>query len=57
MRYLNYKRAAEYLDIPLGSLRSLVSRKEIPHFRIGPRKVTFDIADLDQWLAGRKVNP
>jgi excisionase family DNA binding protein len=57
VRYLNYKRAAEYLDIPTGSLRSMVHNKTIPHVRIGPRTVTFDIADLDRWLASRKVTP
>jgi excisionase family DNA binding protein len=54
-RYLSYARAAEYLDIPTGTLRSLVSKRQIPHVRIGPRKVTFDRDELDRWIAERKV--
>jgi len=30
-RYLNYKQAAAYLAMPIGTLRSLVSHRKIPH--------------------------
>ena len=53
-RYLSYKQAAAYLALPEGTLRSLVHRKEIPHFRISERKVTFDPNDLDEWLRSRR---
>ena len=56
-RYLNYKRAAEYLDMPEGTLRSMVSHGKIPHSRLGPRTVRFDVLELDKWLDGRKVHP
>lgn len=56
-RYLTYKEAAELLRVPIGSLRSMVHNKTIPHVRIGPRTVTFELADLEQWLAKRKVQP
>lgn len=56
-RYLTYKQAADYLALPRGTLRALVSRKRIPHFRIGPRSVTFDRDALDQWIGERKVAP
>lgn len=56
-RFLNYKQAAEYLALPCGTLRSLVSHKRIPHVRIGPRSVTFDRAELDRWIDERKVVP
>lgn len=54
-RYLNYNQAAEYLAVPVGTLRSMVSQRKIPHVRIAPRKVTFDLADLEAWIAARKV--
>ena len=55
-RYLSYKQAAAYLALPVGTLRSMVHRKEIPHLRISERKVTFEIADLDSWIASKKVS-
>jgi excisionase family DNA binding protein len=56
-RYLNYKQAAEYLSMPIGTLRSLVSHRKIPHARMGPRLVRFELADLDAWIAQHKVTP
>jgi excisionase family DNA binding protein len=54
-QYLNYKQAAEYLAVPVGTLRSLVSHKRIPHVRLGPRTVTFDVVELDRWLDAHRV--
>ena len=56
-RYLNYKNAAAYLDMPEGTLRTLVFKRKIPHSRIGPRMVRFELADLDAWIAANKVTP
>lgn len=53
-RYLNYKNAAAYLDMPEGTLRTLVFKRKIPHSRIGPRMVRFELADLDAWIAANK---
>lgn len=54
-RFLDYRGAARYLSVPVGTLRALVHRKAIPHVRIGPRSVTFDRADLDAWIDARRV--
>jgi excisionase family DNA binding protein len=54
-RFLTYAQAAEYTTLKLGTLRSMVCHKTIPHVRIGPRSVTFDRAELDLWLESRKV--
>lgn len=56
-RYLTYREAADFLRVPIGSLRSMVHAKTIPHVRIGPRTVTFELADLERWLESRKVQP
>lgn len=53
-RYLNYTQAAAYLAMPVGTLRSLVSHRKIPHARMGPRLVRFELADLDAWIAAHK---
>lgn len=56
-RYLTYQEAADFIRVPIGSLRAMVHAKKIPHVRIGPRTVTFELADLEKWLAKRKVQP
>lgn len=53
-RFLTYAQAAAYLALPIGTLRAMVFNKRIPHFRISERKVTFDVADLDEWLRSRR---
>lgn len=55
MRRVRYKELFEYTSIPQGTLRSLVSTKQIPHIRIGPRMVLFDLDQIDVWLADRTV--
>lgn len=57
MPRVRYKQAAEYTGIPEGTLRAKVSTKAIPHIRIGPRVVLFDLEQLDAWLAERTVVP
>jgi excisionase family DNA binding protein len=52
---LNYRDAARRLGIPVGTLRSMVCRGQIPHIRISPRVVVFDAAVLDAWIASRRV--
>lgn len=54
-KFLNYSDAARYISVPIGTLRALVHRKAIPHVRIGPRSVTFDRTELDQWIDERRV--
>lgn len=55
--FLNYADAAAYLRLPVNTLYSLVSRKQIPHHRLGPRLVRFRLADLNAWLEARAVSP
>ena len=52
---LNYREAARLLGIPVGTLRSMVCRRQIPHVRISPRVVVFDVAALDAWVRARCV--
>ena len=46
--------AAEMLNIKLGTLRSMVFHKSIPHIKVGPRTVRFRIKDLEAWVAARE---
>lgn len=53
---LNYRDAAQMLGIPVGTLRSMVCRRQVPHIRISPRVVVFDVAALEEWIAVRRVD-
>ncbi|MEJ7597772.1 MAG: helix-turn-helix domain-containing protein [Kofleriaceae bacterium] len=56
MSRLRYADAAAYLGgLPHGTLRSMVSRGQVPHIRLGPATVVFDTEDLDRWLDERRV--
>jgi len=52
---IGYQEAALRLGLKLGTLRAMVSRKQVPHLRIGTRLVLFDVAELDGFLATKRV--
>lgn len=47
-------RAAQRIGSTPGTVRSLVSRGQIPHIRLGKRMVRFSLRDLDAWIAQRR---
>lgn len=55
MARLTYPEAAAFLGIKRGTLASMVSRRQVPHIRLGPRLVVFDSDALEEWLAARAV--
>lgn len=57
MEILDYRAAAKATGLSPGTLRSLVCRKQIPHYRISKRLVRFKQSELDQWLIDRHVSP
>lgn len=50
-----YKQAARYLGVKEGTLRVLVSRKQVPHVRLGARLVVFDRESLDAHIKANTV--
>jgi len=54
---MDYYEAAAYLGLSKGTLYAMVSRRQIPHVRLGPRLVRFSRAELDAWLDARTVMP
>jgi excisionase family DNA binding protein len=54
-RLLGYPEAAAYLGVAVGTLRSMVSRRQVAHVRITARVVRFDVADLDEMILARRV--
>jgi excisionase family DNA binding protein len=57
MTLMNYKKAAAFLDMPLGTLYALVHQKRIPHLRLGNRMVRFDLEALHHWLEEHRMEP
>lgn len=49
--------AAERLGISLPTLDGLISRGQLPAYRIGPRIVRIDVRDLDAYVSARLVAP
>jgi excisionase family DNA binding protein len=56
-RRVNYVDAAAFLGIKVTTLRSMVHRKQVPHIRLGPQLVVFDLDVLSEWLRGCSVEP
>lgn len=52
---ITYADAAAYLGIKVGTLRSMVARKQVPHIRLGGKLVRFDVAELDAWIKQHSV--
>ncbi len=48
--------AADFLGLPVPSIRGKISRKEIPFIRLG-RRVLFDLEDLQAFVEKLKVQP
>jgi len=46
--YLDLPQAATYLSLSERYIRKHLS--EIPHYRVGPRKLLFRRSELDQWM-------
>jgi excisionase family DNA binding protein len=55
VKRLSYTEAAVYIGVSVRTLRVMVHRKTVPHIRLAPRLVVFDLAQLDAWLAANSV--
>lgn len=55
-RFLGVKELAEYLGIPINTLRSWVWLRKIPYVKLG-KIVKFDLRDIEEWIKERKVEP
>ena len=54
---INYADASAMLDLSVGTLRSLVSRGQIPHVRLSGRIVRFSRAGLQAWVFSHTLSP
>ena len=56
MPLMTYQQAADYLQVPIGTLYNWVSLQKIPHVRMSARSVRFRVSELEQWLHTREVD-
>ena len=54
---IGYTATARYLNVPIGTLYSWVARGHVPHVRLGPRTVRFDVRDLNLWIEAGRLRP
>ena len=54
---ITYSQAARYLGLKMGTLYAMVSRRQVPHVRLGPRLVRFDPQELQEWVEARRIAP
>jgi excisionase family DNA binding protein len=52
---VGYAAASRLIGIRLSTLYSYVSRKDIPHYRLGKRLVVFSVEELQDWMRTRRV--
>ncbi|MAF77941.1 MAG: hypothetical protein CME60_07245 [Halobacteriovoraceae bacterium] len=48
--YLTYSEVSRLLNIKIGTLYSLVSKRQIPHIRLGHRTVRFSKSEILRWI-------
>lgn len=53
---LNARDCSEYLCIGLDALYKMVKNGEIPHSRIGKRKLVFHKHEIDDFIHSKKIN-
>lgn len=51
--WLTTKEAADYLKIPVGSLRNMTSNGQVPYFKLGNRN-RYSLTELRKLLLGQK---
>ena len=52
--YCGAQEAARYMDMPLGTLRQMVSKGKIKFYKPTGGKVYFRYSDLDEFMEGKK---
>lgn len=53
--HLDVKEASIYLNLSTSAIYKMTSRKEIPHYIPGGKKIYFNRSELDSWIKAAKV--
>lgn len=56
-RLLTSKQLAREINVSPGTVGWWVSKKMIPHIRLGPRLPMFDMDQIQEWLKSKIVLP
>lgn len=54
-RLIGYDELEQMYGIKRGTAAAYVHRRLIPHIRLGPRHVKFDVEEIERWLEDRRV--
>lgn len=54
---ITYDDLVTWLNVPIGTVYSWVSRGEIPYVRLADRSVRFEREVLETWLEARRSQP
>ena len=52
---LDVNELADYLSLTPQAVRHMVYRRQIPFIRLGSKRLRFDLAEIDAWLAHQRV--
>jgi len=52
---LTVEQLATRLSVTQSAIRHMVYRRQVPFIRVGPRRLRFDPAEIDAWLAAQRV--
>lgn len=52
-----YEQLSKATGVPVGTWRAKVSRREVPHVRLGPRNVRFQPSAIADYIARHVVAP
>lgn len=52
---LDVNELADYLSLTPRAVRYMVDRRQIPFIRLGSKRLRFDLAEIDAWLADQRV--
>lgn len=53
--FLDIKEASGYLNLSTSALYKMTSRKELPHYVPGGKKIYFKKSELDEWITEGRV--
>tara|TARA_R100001443_G_scaffold35589_8_gene49401 strand:- start:10295 stop:10486 length:192 start_codon:yes stop_codon:yes gene_type:complete len=55
-KYYSIKELTELLGISYRSIRNIISSGELPHYRLGERKIRVRKTDFDAWIGQKKAS-
>ena len=56
MELISIRQAARLLRLAERALRQAVRSGELPAYKLGERTIRVDMADLQQWVQGKRVD-